>query len=78
MKEQEWRNEALCAQVDPEIFFPESRSKKAAREAIRICQNCLVVNECLADALTEEEIWGVRAGLLPRELNQLKPLKEAA
>ena len=33
--EQEWQDQALCAQTDPEAFFPEKGG--STREAKRIC-----------------------------------------
>lgn len=38
--EQEWQDQALCAQTDPEAFFPEKGG--STREAKRICQACAV------------------------------------
>lgn len=38
--EQEWQEQALCAQTDPEAFFPEKGG--STREAKRICQACAV------------------------------------
>jgi len=35
-----WRTEALCAQTDPEIFFPEKGTP--ARAALRVCAACPV------------------------------------
>ena len=42
--EQEWQEQALCAQTDPEAFFPEKGG--STREAKRICQACSVRDEC--------------------------------
>lgn len=39
-EEQEWQDRALCAQTDPEAFFPEKGG--STREAKRICQGCEV------------------------------------
>ena len=41
--EQEWQEQALCAQTDPEAFFPEKGG--STREAKRICQACAVRDE---------------------------------
>lgn len=37
---------ALCAQTDPELFFPEPRG--SAEPALRICRRCPVREVCLA------------------------------
>jgi WhiB family redox-sensing transcriptional regulator len=53
---------AVCASVDPDLFFPE-KGGPAAR-AIKMCSSCPVKAECLADALTlpVTEDFGVRGG----------------
>ncbi|WP_278259613.1 WhiB family transcriptional regulator [Nocardioides convexus] len=48
----EWTRDALCAQVDPDIFFPGKGDSSAA--AKRICGRCTVTAECLAYALAYE------------------------
>lgn len=60
-----WRNEALCAQVDPELFFPEPGCK--TNEAKRICKLCPVQDDCLEWALWRTELDGVWGGLSERE-----------
>jgi WhiB family redox-sensing transcriptional regulator len=54
----EWMNDALCAQVDTEIFFPGPG--EPARDALRVCRSCTVRLDCLNHALTYPAlgIWG--------------------
>jgi hypothetical protein len=33
-----WREQALCTQVDPELFYPDQGG--SSREAKRICRRC--------------------------------------
>jgi WhiB family transcriptional regulator, redox-sensing transcriptional regulator len=40
-----WQERALCAQTDPEAFFPEKGG--STREAKRVCLSCEVRAECL-------------------------------
>lgn len=49
---------ALCAQVDPELWFPPSGVHPFA--AKRICRRCPVVEPCLQYALDNpvEGVWG--------------------
>lgn len=63
---QHWREEALCAQTDPEIFFPEpGQSPRAAKQ---VCADCPVRTQCLTDALDRRDIaFGVRGGLTPTQ-----------
>lgn len=54
-----WMAQGVCAQTDPEAFFPERGGAWAA--AIRICQQCPVRAVCLQYALDHDErigIWG--------------------
>lgn len=68
--EQEWQEQALCAQTDPEAFFPEKGG--STREAKRICQACAVRDECLEFALEHDERFGIWGGLSERERRRLK------
>jgi WhiB family redox-sensing transcriptional regulator len=69
-EEQEWQERALCAQTDPEAFFPEKGG--STREAKRICQGCDVRSECLEYALAHDERFGIWGGLSERERRRLK------
>ena len=68
-----WQDKALCAQVDPEIFFPEKGG--STREAKRVCQGCDVRAECLDYALEHEDVgrFGIWGGLSERERRSLRP-----
>lgn len=68
--EQEWQEHALCAETDPEAFFPEKGG--STREAKRICQACSVRDECLEYALRHDERFGIWGGLSERERRRLK------
>jgi len=65
-----WQDRALCAQTDPEAFFPEKGG--STREAKRICQGCEVRSECLEYALQHDERFGIWGGLSERERRKLK------
>lgn len=60
-----WHHSALCAQTDPEVFFPESG--RNATDAKRVCRRCPVQAECLADALAHHDQFGVWGGLSAKE-----------
>lgn len=68
-----WRQRAACAGLDPAIFYPEERTRKASgfEEARRICAQCTVRRECLNDALEMGDTHGFRGGLPPHELTRL-------
>jgi WhiB family redox-sensing transcriptional regulator len=65
-----WQENALCAQTDPEAFFPEKGG--STREAKRICLCCEVKEECLEYSLGNDERFGVWGGLSERERRRLK------
>ncbi|ORU97567.1 WhiB [Mycobacterium bohemicum] len=66
----QWQDRALCAQTDPEAFFPEKGG--STREAKKICLGCEVRHECLEYALEHDERFGIWGGLSERERRRLK------
>jgi WhiB family redox-sensing transcriptional regulator len=68
--EDQWQDRALCAQTDPEAFFPEKGG--STREAKRICLGCEVRDDCLEYALANDERFGIWGGLSERERRRLK------
>lgn len=65
-----WKEEALCAETDPEAFFPDKGgSTKAAK---KICAACDVQLECLGYALQNDERYGIWGGASPRERAAMK------
>ena len=69
-----WYDDALCAQVDPEAFFPEKGGSTA--NAKRTCLRCDVTTACLTYALNVEQqgaaldgIWG---GASPMERRKMR------
>jgi len=69
-EEDQWQERALCAQTDPEAFFPEKGG--STREAKRICMGCEVRDECLDYALAHDERFGIWGGLSERERRRIK------
>ncbi|MGO2658746.1 WhiB family transcriptional regulator [Mycetocola reblochoni] len=65
-----WQVDSLCAQTDPEAFFPEKGG--STRDAKKICQSCSVRSECLEYALENDERFGIWGGLSERERRKLK------
>lgn len=64
-----WADDALCAQTDPDSFFPEKGGE--TRTAKATCARCLVRAECLDYALANNERFGVWGGLSERERRKL-------
>lgn len=64
-----WMDGALCAQVDPESFFPDKGG--ATREIKAICRGCDVRTQCLQYALEHHERFGIWGGLSVSERERL-------
>ena len=64
-----WRDEAVCAGMDVNIFYPEKGGKDTKAKAI--CTKCPVRIECLNDALARNERFGVWGGMSERERRRL-------
>lgn len=65
-----WQSDALCAQTDPEAFFPEKGG--STRDAKKICATCEVRAQCLEYALHNDERFGIWGGLSERERRKLR------
>lgn len=66
---EEWMDDAVCAQSDPEAFFPEKGS--STRNAKRLCGDCDVREQCLEFAMRREIRFGIWGGLSERERRAL-------
>ena len=67
----DWREMALCAETDPEIFFPDKGG--STKEAKSICQKCDVRVDCLENSFKPgNDDLGIRGGLSFRERRSLK------
>ncbi len=76
-----WMHRAACLGANPELFYPVGQSCAAqarTRKAIRICERCDVLDECLTYALDrayDEGIWG---GMAEEERRQLRKRTDRA
>lgn len=61
----EWHPDALCREVDPDLFFPDRGESPAP--ALRVCAACEVRVECAAEALAVGEEFGVWGGTTERQ-----------
>lgn len=64
-----WMDEALCAQFDADMFYPEKGG--TTRPAKRVCRECDVRSECLLFALANGERYGIWGGLSERERRRI-------
>jgi WhiB family transcriptional regulator, redox-sensing transcriptional regulator len=65
-----WQERALCAQIDPEMWFPEKGGSTS--DAKKVCLGCPVRDECLTYALNHDERFGVWGGCSERERRRMK------
>ena len=67
------REDALCTQTDPDMFFPVSNNRPP-KDAYAVCARCPVVNECLDEALATSRLidHGVWGGTLPAERARIR------
>jgi WhiB family transcriptional regulator, redox-sensing transcriptional regulator len=78
-----WAERALCAQADPDAWFPDKGQRALAAIAIQICGHCPVRAQCLDYALSGADTWGgiatgIWAGTTPQERDRLRQRKAVA
>lgn len=59
-----WTEQANCASVDPDLFFPEAGESTAG--AYLTCSRCDVIDQCRDYAKSNGEQYGIWAGKPPR------------
>ena len=64
-----WRNNALCAQVDTDLFYPEKGGSTSP--AMKVCARCDVKKECLLFALETKEKHGIWGGTTERQRRRM-------
>ncbi len=65
MTEMDWTERARCRGLDPDQFFV--RGAAQSRKAVKVCQRCLVRDECLRYAISNQVDFGVWGGLTERQ-----------
>jgi WhiB family redox-sensing transcriptional regulator len=65
-----WAARALCAGVDPDVFFPAADGPIGPAQTV--CGRCPVCGQCLAYAVIADEPFGIWGGLGPRERQALR------
>jgi hypothetical protein len=74
--ERDWRLDAACADVDLELFFPETGQVPQAAAAKAVCAGCAVRGPCLEAALrgpqARDDHSGIFAGTTARERVRLR------
>lgn len=73
---EDWKDDANCFGVDPELFFPESGDN--AETAKEVCRACVVRGECLEYALQNGERIGIWGGLGEKSRLRIRRQRAAA
>lgn len=70
----EWMESALCAEIDPELFFPTYQGDRVCVKAKKICGQCTVREQCLEQALRASvtDDYGVWGGTTPPEREEIR------
>lgn len=71
----DWRHDAACRDVDPELFFPIGNTGPALLqidEAKQVCHRCPVIEDCLQWALESGQDAGVWGGMSEDERRAAK------
>jgi WhiB family redox-sensing transcriptional regulator len=68
--EASWQDSALCAQTDPDAWFPDKGG--STRSAMATCKACEVRSECLEYALKHDEMYGIWGGVPERERQRIR------
>jgi WhiB family transcriptional regulator, redox-sensing transcriptional regulator len=71
-----WMGDGLCAQTDPELFFPPKGGNEGSL-AKQVCHGCPVIAACLAYALDHPSLDGIWGGRSFRERQELRALRRA-
>lgn len=66
--DQPWAVRAACAAKEPDALFVRGAEQKSVRQ---LCLTCPVRLQCLTEALSSEEPFGVWGGLTERERRAL-------
>lgn len=69
-----WYKDAVCAQTDPECFFPEQG--RSPRQALSVCAVCPVAQACLQEALADGREFGVWGGKTEAQRRAMRPRKQ--
>lgn len=72
----EWYRDAFCAEVDPAVFFPEKGG--STRPAKKICAACPVIDQCRVYSLTNDEHFGIWAGMTELDRRNLRRERKAS
>jgi WhiB family redox-sensing transcriptional regulator len=71
----DWRGQAACRHLDPDLFFPVSASCASLPQiemARRVCERCPVLTACLRWALDAGQVSGIWGGTTEEERRAMR------
>ena len=70
----------VCAQIDPELFFPETAAEGVInlRLVKPICNSCEFKAPCLEYAVNDPELQGIWAGTTAKDRMRMRRIKRKA
>ena len=71
LRRPEWQLHASCRGADTALFL-SGRGRSASSAAIAVCADCLVRDECLEYAMSDNEIVGVWGGTTTEERRRIR------
>jgi len=67
-----WDADAACQSVEPDVFFPDTPTRRTIAAAKAVCRGCPVRAQCLEFALETRLDHGVWGGLTDNERRSLR------
>jgi len=67
---------ALCAETDPEAFFPTPGDNQGTLQAKRVCNGCPLITECLTEAIVRKYDYGIWGGATPTERANMRRIRD--
>jgi WhiB family redox-sensing transcriptional regulator len=68
----DWRDNAACNGLPADMFHPRRGENKAFSRASAICIGCIVINECLHYALSNNINVGIWGGKSERQRRMMR------
>ena len=72
MTKWDWMDDALCRQVDPDLFHSVNSDAWKVQQAKSVCRKCPVIDKCMEYALENPTITGVLAATTERERSAIR------
>ncbi|MQA64165.1 MAG: WhiB family transcriptional regulator [Actinophytocola sp.] len=78
LEQPHFRVAGVCAQTDPELFFPEKGEIDKVRHARQLCEACEVRDACREYAIERGEPFGIWGGTTADERRKIRAARRRA